>query len=207
MNQVRRAALDQVVAAWLKAEVASPRFGHNLCLTDVDRRIIERPDLNDPGENALRRQLLCYRDDILTTIPNDTEWWEAELMAEDLASLLAINYPVWEIYSGGTGRLVKVARVVRGGERPTANDPRTADGLMAIQANVQGIYRALADGKTVGPLVLLGKTAAGPFTVLEGNKRAAALCWRHCLDGIACSGIPALVGVTPNACPWLSPHA
>jgi len=194
------------VAAWLRAEVGSPRFGHQLRLGDVDRQVIERPDLNDPAENALRRQLLRYRDDILTTIPDETEWWAAELAAEDLAALFAINYPAWEICSGGTGRLVKVAEAVRDGVCPCADDPKIGDGLAAIRENVQGIYRALADGKTVGPLILLGRKAAGPFSVIEGNKRAAALCWRHGLDAITCPGVTAFLGIVGGPCAWLSPH-
>ncbi len=55
MRRLRRATLDDVVAAWLQAEIGSPRFGHHLRIADVDRRIIERPDLNDPAENSLRR--------------------------------------------------------------------------------------------------------------------------------------------------------
>ncbi len=195
MRQVRRVTLDEVLASWLQAEVDSPRFGHHLPVGEVDRRIVERPDLNDPAENALRRQLLRYRDDILTTISDDTEWWEAELAAEDLVGLFAINYPAWEIYSGGTGNLVRVAEAIRDGLRPAADDPKMQDGLHAIRDHVGGIYRALQAGRGVGPLVLLGRGPAAPFTVIEGNKRAAALCWYHCLDHVASSGVPALVGI------------
>ena len=195
-----------MVAAWLRAEVGSPRFSHHLRLGDVDRQIIERPDLNDPAENALRRQFLRYRDDILTTIPKDAAWWDAQLAGEDLPGLLAINYPAWEIYSGGTGRSLKVAEAIRDGLRPPADDPRIADGLAAIRENVQGIYRALAGGKGIEPLILLGQEATGPFTVIEGNKRATALCWRHCLDSVPCPGILAFVGLTSGPCPWLWAH-
>lgn len=207
LRRLGPATLDQVVAAWLQAEVASPRFGHHLRLSEADWQIIERPDLNDPAENALRRQLLAYREDILTTIPDDTEWWEAELSAEDLAGLLAINYPAWEAYSAGTGRLLRVAEAVRDGVRPAADDAKIQEGLVAIREHVQGIYGALGAGRGVGPLILLGRRAAGPFTVIEGNKRAAALAWRHCLAGAPCPGVPAFVGIAPGPCPWLSPHA
>lgn len=206
MKFLRRSSRYAVVAAWLHAELDSPRFGHHLRLGDVDRGLIARPDLNDPAENALRRQLLAYRDDILMTIPDDAEWWEGELAPGDLARLFAINYPAWEIYSGGTGRLVKVAEALRDGPGPTSDNSRISGGLTAIQENVGGIYRDLTGGRAVGPLILLGRRADGPFTVIEGNKRAAALCWRHCLDGIPCAGLPALAGITPRPCPWLSPH-
>ena len=207
MRRLGPATFHAVISVWLQAEVTSPRFGRQVQLGETDRRIIERPDLNDPAENALRRQLLRYRDDILITIPDDTEWWEIELASEDLAGLLAINYPAWEIYSGGTGRLLTVAATICDGVRCTAEDPKIADGLVAIRENVRGIYFALSAGRMVGALVLLGKAATGPFTVIEGNKRAAALCWRHCLDQIPCSGVPAFVGITARPCPWTSPHA
>ena len=207
MRRLREATLQEIIAAWLQAEVASPRFGHHLRLTDVDRRIIDRPDLNDPAENSLRRRLLRYRDDILTTIPGDTGWWAAELSGEDLAGLLAINYPAWEIYSGGTGRLLRVAEAVRDGLRPAADEALIQDGLVAIRENVEGILRTLEAGRSPGPLILLGHRPEGPFTVIEGNKRAAALCRRHLLDGVPCQGVTAFVGVTTAPNPWLSPHA
>jgi len=202
---LRRSSLAEVVAAWLRAEMDSPRFGHHLRLGDVDRRLIEQPDLNDPAENALRRQLLRYRDDILTAIPNDTVWWEAELSGEDLPDLSAINYPAWEIYSGGTGKLAAVADAIRRGWCPAAAVV-IRDGLAAIRENVRGIHEALEVGTAVGPLVLLGRSADGAFTVIEGNKRAAALCWRHYLDRFPCAGIPVFVGVSPARRPWLSPQ-
>jgi hypothetical protein len=207
VRRLRQATLHEVIAAWLQAEAASPRFGHHLRLTDVDRRIIERPDLNDPAENSLRRQLLRYRDDILTTIPDDTGWWAAELSADDLFGLLAINYPAWEIYSGGTGRLLHVAEAVRDGARPASDDALIQDGLVAIRENVEGICRALEAGRPPGPLILLGRRAEGPFTVIEGNKRAAALCRRHLVDVVPCQGVTGFVGVTTGPNPWLSPHA
>lgn len=207
MRRIRRATRNGVVAAWLRAEVASPRFGHHLRLNEVDRQVIERPDLNDPAENSLRRHLLRYREDILTTIPDDTEWWAAELAAGDLAGLFAINYPAWHIYSRGTGRLLEVAEAIRDAVCPSADDAKIADGLAAIRENVRGIYRALAGGRSLEPLVLLGREAAGPFTVIEGNRRATALCWRHRLDGVPCPGVSAFIGITSKPNPWLSPHA
>ena len=176
MRWLRRASSYEVFAAWLQAEMDSPRFGHHLRLGQVDRRIIERPDLNDPAENSLRRQLLRYRDEILATIPEDTEWWEANLLPDDLAGLLAINYPAWQIYSRGTWRLLKVADALRAGFRPVADEAKIHEGLEAIRENVGGIYRVLGERRAVGPLILLWRGAAGLFTVIEGNKRAAALC-------------------------------
>lgn len=203
---MRRSSLAEVLAAWLRAEADSPRFGHHLRVGEMDRRIIEDPDLDDPAENALRRRLLAYRDDILTTIPDDTEWWACELRGQDLARLFAINYPAWEIYSGWTGRLAQVAAALRDGPHPTVDDPQIRDGLGAIREHVRGIYGALTSGKTMGSLVLLGRQAEGPFTVIEGNKRAAALAWRHCLEGVTCPGVPALIVITHGPCPWVSLH-
>ncbi len=208
MRRLRRATFSEVIAAWLQAEIGSPRFGHHLRLGEVDRSVVERPDLNDPAENSLRRHLLRYRDDILTGIPEDTEWWEAELAGEDLSGVLHINYRAWDIYSAGTGRLLRVAEAIRDDASPVAaDDTQIGDGLAAIREHVAGIFHALAAGKAAGPLVLLGRSATGPFTVIEGNKRAAALCWRHCLDGIPCSPLPVLVGLTLHPSPWLSPFA
>ena len=66
----------------------------------MDRQIIHQPDWNDPAENSLRRHFLRYREGILRTIQDGTDWWAVELGVENLAGLFAGNYPSWEIYSG-----------------------------------------------------------------------------------------------------------
>jgi hypothetical protein len=54
---------DEVVATFLRAELHSTRFGPAVAsaLERAGRRrtLVERPDLSDPAENALRRGLLA----------------------------------------------------------------------------------------------------------------------------------------------------
>ncbi len=208
MRKVGPSRLDEAVAAWLQAEVKSPQFSSQYVgLRDSDRHIIYYPNLDDREENSRRRQFLSYRGGILKDISGISEWFRAELSADDLRGLHASPYPSWEIYSECTGKLVKVADAIRNGFMPRVLDPQIQQGLGTIQQNVRGLYALLNDGKTIEPLILLANNNVGPFTVIEGTKRATALCWRHCLDDAPCPGVPAFVGITQGACPWVSPHS
>jgi len=197
-----------VVAAWLKAEAKSPQFAHCIPLQDSDRHIIERPNLDDPAANSRRfRLLFSYREGILRYISGIAEWYQAELSGDDLAGLFAGPYPSWEIYSGCTGRVVRVAEAIRHGVLPRVLDENIHRGLATIQKHVTGTYDSMMRGEAVDPLILLENGKEGGLTVIEGTKRATALCWCHILDGVPCAGVAAFIGITQRANPWVSPHA
>jgi hypothetical protein len=65
MRVVTAVAEDEVIAAFLRAEIASDRFGP-LLAEILDRRgrapsLLVRPDLHDADANATRREVLAYR--------------------------------------------------------------------------------------------------------------------------------------------------
>src|SRR5438552_1762330 len=116
---------DVMVAAFLQAEVNSPRFSQEvlrlLARDHQDRRILDAPDVNSAQENTYRARLLgewrgYERDaDVFTDLPDDTQWFRAVLDRSDLERVLYIKDDYWIGFSGGS-RLVKeaVARIHSG---------------------------------------------------------------------------------------------
>ena len=193
---LRRAKLEEAVVALLRAEGQSPCSFRYLALEGVDRRVIDHPDYDSHEENMLRWHALGGRKSLFASLPQDTEWWAATISCGDLAALVAGDYAAWSLYSGGTRHLLTVAVAIRDGRRPQSQDPLIAKELSKLQESIPAIRRALDEGQTINPLVLLGTGQAGPFYVIEGTKRATALCWRHCLDNIPCPGLEVLVAIT-----------
>ena len=201
-----RVTLHHVIAAWLRAELCSPCFRDYLQTDDSDLRIIKDPDVTNADENIRRRQLIAYRGGIIEDIANSTEWREATRGVDDLAGLFASPYPSWELFSGCTGKIIRVAEAVRNGVRLRVCDRAVQQSLDEISKHVGEIYAGLGGESVRGRLILLARSLLGPYTVIEGTKRATALCWRHCLETVPCYGTPAFVGITARPSPFLSPH-
>src|SRR5205823_2193700 len=106
---------DEMVAVFLKTEIASSRFRAAilaiLARHGWDPRIVEQPSLASPEENVYRRQLLgewrgYERDgDVFKDFPDDVRWYRALATPQDLAQLRYINDDYWIELSGGS-RLV-----------------------------------------------------------------------------------------------------
>lgn len=169
--------VDVMIAGFLQAEVASPRFGEQiLCLLTQDgqdRRVLDSPDLNRTDENAYRASLLGkwrgygQNADVFTDLPDDTQWFRAVLDRADLERVKYINDDYWIGFSGGS-RLVKdaVARI-HGGE---------------IHQGEAACYRVFADelaqGKKFPELILLHNPRTEELVVLEGHIRITSyLLW------------------------------
>ena len=60
MRLIGDATVDDMVLAFLRAEVDAPRYRQ--FFVNLDRRLIDAPDLTNPAENRMRRQMLdSYR--------------------------------------------------------------------------------------------------------------------------------------------------
>ncbi len=169
--------VDVMIAAFLQAEVESPRFGASfsrlLARDGQDRRILETPDLNSAAENACRARLLGEwrgygrNADVFTDLPDDTHWFRAVLDQADLARVKYINDDYWIGFSGGS-RLVKAAvSRIHSGE---------------IDRGEAACYRVfageLAQGKAFPELILLHNPRTDELVVLEGHIRITSyLLW------------------------------
>ena len=97
MRVVATATEDDMVAAFLRAELDSPRFSASLeaALADagLDHAIVRRPDTGDPAANAARRRVLAayrgYPDrEVFTGLPAGTVWRRVEHLPAEVTVLL-----------------------------------------------------------------------------------------------------------------------
>jgi hypothetical protein len=107
---------DEMVLAFLKAEIDSPRFGSRyrtiLANSGLDRRsVIENADLRSEQGKLIRRELLKLvrgygtGQALFRGFPHNVQWRRVLLDQTDLSKLKYANEPSWVALSSGT-RLV-----------------------------------------------------------------------------------------------------
>jgi hypothetical protein len=172
MRLLRSVSEDDMVAAFLAAEVTSERYGPQirqiLARLGQPHRLVTDPDTCDQAANAARRQVLAaYRDyptgDVFTGMPADVRWHRAMLTPAELGTAQYIDYPYWTDFSGGT-------RLVADGARrlgPWGDQPAGT------------IYRQIAenarDGRLPPPIILVSEPGLANLVVIEGHKRLTGL--------------------------------
>jgi len=186
---------DEMVAVFLQSEIASTRFDARILAIlqrdGRDRRVIDRPNLDDAEENAYRALVLgehrgYQRDaDVFTGMPDDVRWFRARLTREELAQVRYIDYDYWTELSGGTRRV--------------------ADGAARVRRRIKafgvgnGAYWYLADalraGATFPEPILVGTDEQSPLVVLEGHVRLTAYLLR---PEYLPATLPILVGLSPQ---------
>lgn len=199
MRLLRPTTEDDMVALFLRAEVASERFGPALeALLRRDgkaRAVVESPDTADPDANAYRRRLLrdCRgygRDgDVFAGWPASVAWFRAALSPPEVAGLRYIEYSYWNELSGGTRLPGDAAEAIRAG--------REVHG----QSNERFLRAAgaLREGVRFPELIVAGGAAEGPLTVLEGNLRLTAyLLAPECLP----EALEVVAGFAPELAGW-----
>lgn len=163
---------NQMVAAFLQAELASPRFQNGVFQgpegIGTDRSIIDEPNFTDPSENSNRIEILAnrgYRNRTLlfTGFPSTIQWRAAALDTSDCRKLKVINDRPWIEWAGGTHRAVDAAAKLE--SEPSLDD---------ITAHIAHIISTLKAGKSLPPLLLVSLSIENPFVILEGHTRAMA---------------------------------
>jgi hypothetical protein len=172
MRLLRPASEDDMVAAFLAAEVTSERYGPQisqiLARLGRPRGIIERPDTRDEAANAVRRQVLAaYRHypsgDVFTGMPADVSWHHATLTPAELATVRYIDYPYWTGFSGGT-------RLAADGARRLGPWQHLPPGSIYRQ-----VAENLRDGHLPPTVILLSEPGLANLIVVEGHKRVTGL--------------------------------
>jgi hypothetical protein len=165
---------DEMVAVFLRTEVASTRFAPTVLAIlrrdGRERRIIEQPDLSNDADNAYRRHVLGeYRGykrdaDVFKDFPADVRWYRASATKEDLARVRYINDDYWTALSSGS-RLVTDAVA------------RIRQGIEVFGVSNGGFWSmadALAKGASFPELILVGTDEHAPPVLLEGHVRLTA---------------------------------
>jgi hypothetical protein len=190
MIECGAATESDMVLAFLRAEVDSPRFSHAvqncLLMLEHDRLLIDNADVADIRENGVRRALLgCYRGYghdayLFRGFPNDVRWRRLLLEKGDLRTLLYAREPSWIAFSDGT-------RLVSAGAKNAAVSP-TGEGAIVVA-------KAIKEG-TQFPELIVADAAEGPLVLVEGHTRATA----HVLAGS--EAVEVIIGSSKQMARW-----
>ena len=186
---------EEMVAVFLQTEIASTRFCPTILAIlereGYDRRIIDRPDLSDPTENAHRRMVLgAYRGyrrnaDVFTGFPADVRWYRALATPAEVAQLRYINDDYWIELSGGSRLATDAAARIR----------RGVEAFGVGNGGFWYLADALRAGASFPELILVGEGEGAPLVLLEGHARLTAYCLRpDCMP----EELPVLVGYAAN---------
>ncbi|MFC0432761.1 hypothetical protein [Kutzneria buriramensis] len=182
---------DEMVACFLRGELASRRFGPKLRshLAVGEERLLARPDLADEGANRARRALLAatrgYGEnrDLFENFPTGVTWIRALLSNEEASGVRYIDYSYWIELSGGS-------------RRPTDAAKRIRAGLRAFEVPNEPFLEAADARSGFPPLILVGERR-DELVCLEGNLRLTA----YALAGFP-ADIECLVGTAPAMRRW-----
>lgn len=169
----------EMIIAFLRAEVASPRFSGHIapCFEGASlsqTELITQGDVGNEYQNDLRRRILrAYRgygrDDLLFRwFPTDVVWRRVQIELQDHPRLLFAKEPGWTSLSDGTRRVQVLAEKIGAGQ--VSQD---AEAQKTV-ANVTGIQQALGRGVTFPELISVQADDDNSIVLLEGHSRATA---------------------------------
>ena len=201
MRLVESLSESDMVASFLRAEIASERFGGEiLAILERDRRdrsVIDKPDLGNEGENRYRVQLLGefrgYNRDrsLFENFPADVGWHRAGLSPEELAQVRYIDYSYWNELSGGTRLPVDAAKKIRAG----------VEIYGVSNTRILRMADALRSGAAFPELILVGTAPGSDLVVLEGHRRLTAYAL---VPEAIPQGLTAIVGFSPELKAWMA---
>jgi O-antigen/teichoic acid export membrane protein len=155
---------EEVIAEFLRSEFHHPEFDEYRHEFDS---VVRHPNLDNTRENAVRQALLFLRRGAMwRELPPDTQWYEVELTAEDLARIRFFPRAQWRRVAQKSFYVTDVVERIREELQSSFhNDFYTK--LRSLSSSVQE--------NLINPTVLLiGVDNTGPLTILDGNHRMAA---------------------------------
>jgi O-antigen/teichoic acid export membrane protein len=163
LRVIRRASEDEVIAEFLLSDFRNPFFQNNHgSLHDI----VLKPNLDDTNQNATRRALFFVRHFALwKELPEQTEWYEVEISAEDLSRIRVFPRAQWRNLARGDFLINGIAERIR--TRRNAIEGHFAEKITAIRD-------WLVQENVVGAVLLIGINENEALTVLDGNHRLVA---------------------------------
>lgn len=161
LRLICRVSEDVAIAEFLKSDFNGAAFRryHN-ALGDI----VKSPNYEDPHENAKRRALLFLRHLYLwREIPADTQWYEAEVSAEDLGYIRMFPRAQWRKVANGRFSTLAIAEGIE--KRRDRLDAQFVSKIDAISRRFD------SDDPDLGAVLLIGVSASDPVTVIDGNHR------------------------------------
>jgi len=161
----RRVSEDEVIAEFLKSDFQCPEFQE---YRDAVAKLVTCPNLADPAENEVRRALLFVRHAALwREIPEETEWFEAEIRYPDLYRIRVFPRAHWRKLALGNFAITQVAQRIA-----DAHYRRFA--AQTFLAKIEDLRNHLSQNVEAGAVLIIGLNEHGPFTILDGNHRLLA---------------------------------
>ena len=169
---IRRVTEDEVIAEFVRSDFENAAYRE---YHDSMRPIVEFPNVEDPIENAKRRALLFLRHlSLWQELPEDTEWFEAEVRPSDLHLVQVFPRAQWRRIARGRFVITDVVEKMRAGENESGD---------AFLEKIASIRRNLdLETTTASSVVLIGLNESGPFTIIDGNHRFVAALMAGRLD-------------------------
>ena len=112
-----------------------------------------------------------FRIDIRSPLPTDLNWYLAEIQKSDIDSMFAISTADWRNISGGSFRVKDiVARLDLNLEDPDSD---------RITKDIRNKIAFVESGRSLDSklIVVTNDALNGPFTLIEGNRRAVAFTY------------------------------
>jgi hypothetical protein len=161
---------DEMIAAFLRAELRSGRYGEKLRrLLERDgiaAEVLERPEPADPDQNEYRRRMLDEhraferREGLFHGFPESVDWYRAALVPEEVLAIRYINWDWWLAISDGSRSAVVAAERIRRGEIEGVTVEEHAD-----------IARALGATSPPPELIAATKPDHAQLVLVEGHVR------------------------------------
>jgi hypothetical protein len=173
MKTIRPASEDEVIAAFLRAEIDSPRWAATLraflARDQQSETILRTPNLASQTENLYRRGLLGEfrgwgRNQLLLSgFPTDFSWSLVAVTPAEIAEIQYINWPYWVELSGGTRLAKDAASRIRAG---LAEEHR---------ASYEQVASRVREGQTLPELIVVSTLSPNNRLVaVEGHARLTA---------------------------------
>lgn len=172
MKLIHQVQEDEVIAEFLLAEINSVRFKDGIlhALGDRDLNVILEPNLNDPGDNQIRREILSQtrgfglNTDLFENFPVKVIWYKAIFQKKDLNEVMYINYSYWNELSSDTRLPMQAASNIRNHKEVFGVSNK---GFLAINS-------AFKQGKVFPKLIVVAMNESSRVVVLEGHARLTA---------------------------------
>jgi hypothetical protein len=179
MNYIEPITEDDVVLAFVKAEIDSPLYSPmyhtQLATLGASREtLIDNADLSNQPQNNLRKKLLRsargYPDQSLfSNFPRDATWRRVRLEPIEVGALKNGRFANWiELKKGGRSVTRGAAEIASGLAEQSAN----AD-IRTIAAAVKDVAGKIRAGHKFPELIVV-QAEDGSLILLEGNTRATA---------------------------------
>jgi hypothetical protein len=193
VNVISAATEDEMVLAFLQAELESPVHGSRVRAAIGEAALITSPDLNDADENRARIRALSmtrgYARNIwlFRNLPTDIEWAHIQTTVAELARMKHMDYESFRQLTMGT--------LIVGDGASNIDAVTACDDL---NRRVRLVEDAIISGETWPPLITIATGLDAAHRILEGNTRASA-------SVLALPGnriVPMIAGYSPRMREW-----